>query len=107
MIYDINKLDLVGKRRDGGVELYIISSGELDDSPETQELLLDKIEKYLGYIASDEFHKEFETANSGNIWIVLKLSSTPSFRIQELCKKVIPWVEDNGAKFKVIVGGQK
>lgn len=37
MIYDVNKLDLMGKKKDGSVELYIISTGTLDDSEDTQK----------------------------------------------------------------------
>ena len=50
MIYDANTLDIIGERKDGGLELYIISSGEMDDSPESQSLLLDKVQNYLGYV---------------------------------------------------------
>ena len=41
MLHNPNELDLAAKRRDGGVELIIVSDGPLDDSPETQTLLLD------------------------------------------------------------------
>ena len=103
MIYDIDKLDVVGKRKDGGVELYIISSERLDDSPETQTALLDKIENYLSYINSSAFKDDFGEIDQEKIQIILKLSEEPSEMIQVLCQKIALWVEENGAKFTTVV----
>ena len=47
MIYDVDRVDLMAKRKDGGLDLFIISSGAIDASPSTQRLLLDKISNYL------------------------------------------------------------
>lgn len=44
MVYDVNSIDIIGERNDGGIDLFIISSGKLEDSVEQQTLLLDKIE---------------------------------------------------------------
>lgn len=103
MIYDLEHIDLMGRRRDGGIELYIIPPDKMDDSAETQESLLDKVERYLGYIRSQEFFEEFGSMMAGQIWIVLKLPEEPSYILKELCQRIIPWVEDNGAKFRVVV----
>lgn len=42
MLYDANVIDIMGKRKDGGLELYVIFTGKMDDTPSTQTLLLDK-----------------------------------------------------------------
>ena len=42
MVYDVNAIDIIGERNDGGIDLFIISSGKLEDSVEQQTLLLDK-----------------------------------------------------------------
>lgn len=104
MIYNADKLDIMAIRKDGGVELYIISSGSLDDSPSTQTLLLDKIENYLNYINSDEFRKEFPSVDKENIWIVLKMEEEPPILIKKLCEKILPWVQESGVNFKTYVG---
>ena len=44
MVYDVNSIDIIGERNNGGIDLFIISSGKLEDSVEQQTLLLDKIE---------------------------------------------------------------
>ena len=77
MIYDANTLDIIGERKDGGLELYIISSGEMDDSPESQSLLLDKVQNYLGYVSNSQFKEDFPNVAKDNIWIVLKFEEEP------------------------------
>lgn len=103
MIYDVNTLDIIGERKDGGIELYIISSGEIDDTPKTQTLLLDKIQNYLNYIGSNQFKEDFPMAVEDNIWIILKFDEEPPKLIVELCKRITTWVEDNGAKFTTYI----
>jgi hypothetical protein len=104
MIYDVDKLDIMAERKDGGVELYIVSTGPLDDSQNTQTLLLDKIQNYLSYINSDEFKKEFPNITKDKTWIILKMKEEPSLLIKELCEKVALWVQDNGANFTTYIG---
>ena len=103
MVFDLDCIDLMGKRKDGGAELYIVPTGAMDDSPETQESLLDKIERYLGYIKSGEFLEEFGNIDTGKIRIILKLSEEPLPMIKMLCQKIAPWVEDNGARFQIVM----
>ena len=67
MIYDANTLDIIGERKDGGLELYIISSGEMDDSPESQSLLLDKVQNYLGYVSNSQFKEDFPNVAKDNL----------------------------------------
>ncbi|MEN2777191.1 DUF6572 domain-containing protein [Acetivibrio clariflavus] len=104
MIYNVDKLDILAERKDGGVELYILSSGSLDDTEDTQKLLLDKIENYLDFINSDEFKKEFPNVPEGKIRIILKMEEEPPPIIRELCKKIETWVQENGANFVTYVG---
>lgn len=57
---EVNAIDIIGERKDGGIDLFIISLGKLEDSVEQQTLLLDKIEKYLVYLNSIDFMKDFK-----------------------------------------------
>ena len=104
MIYDANNLDIIGAKKDGSVNLYIISSGGpggLDDSEETQTLLLDKVQNYLGYIASEEFVNEFGKLTPEQIHIILTVDEPLSPLYEELLEKVAQWVKENGARFYV------
>ena len=51
--------DIVGVRRDGGVDTVITCSGPLDNSPETLSRLSSKVRGYLSAVASDEFHRQY------------------------------------------------
>lgn len=101
MIENISNIDILGLRKDGGADLVIVSNGKLDNSAETQKLLLDKIENYLGYINSREFHIECPLATADNTYIVLRLNEEPPKLIAELITKIVPWVAENKANFTV------
>lgn len=101
MIENTRNIDLFGVRADGGADLVIVSSGALDDSAETQQLLLDKIETYLGYINSDEFRAECPGATAQNTCIILQLDEEPPALIKQLTKQIIPWTAEYNAKFAV------
>ena len=101
MIENINHIDAYGIRKDGGADLVIVSKGTLDESIETQKLLLDKVENYLRYINSQEFHTECPQATADNTYIILLLSEKPSESIAELITKIVPWAAEYHAKFIV------
>lgn len=105
MIYDANSIDIMAKK-DGRVELFIISSGAIDASPKTQKLLLDKVENYLLYLENQEFQREF-SADKAEVSIILELEEAPPKTLSELCQKIESWVADYGAKFILRVRKQE
>ncbi|MPM97459.1 hypothetical protein SDC9_144632 [bioreactor metagenome] len=103
-IDNVNALDILGVRKDEkGVDLVVVTSKHLDSSTITQELLLDKIQNYLGYINSEEFENEFGSFNPEDILIKLSCIDEPDPLIKELFKKIIPWVEENNARIEMVV----
>ena len=110
-IFDANNLDIEAERKDGVVELYIISSGEFDDSAEQQTLLMDKMENYIGYVLSDEFSSNHPSCSKENCCIVLSLDKKPSALLVELCGRIDSWVKSYGISFRVeyksILGSKK
>ena len=100
-VYDANNLDIEAVRKDGSVELFIISSGKFDDSVEQQTLLMDKISNYIGYILSDEFKSNHPDCLKGEIWIVLSLDKKPSTLLVELCRRISSWVNSYGINYRV------
>lgn len=107
MIYDAEAIDLVGQRRDGGLDMFIVSSGPLDPSAATQELLLDKVGNYLDYAVGRNITKDFPGVNRNRIRIVLRLDERPPDVILALCQKIVPWTEDNGVKFVLELSQQQ
>lgn len=57
-IQDLDSLDIVGKRRDGGVDLVIAVSQPLDGSANTLDAIRRKIGYYLDVIDEPEFQRE-------------------------------------------------
>lgn len=102
MVFDADSIDIIGKRNDGGIDLYIISSGKLDDSVEQQTLLLDKIENYLIYLNSSDFVRDFPLISTGNKHIKLKISENPSNTMIKWFSEIEIWVKSNGVNFSVV-----
>lgn len=100
-VYDANKLDIEAVRKDGSVELFIISSGKFDDSAEQQTLLMNKIENYMGYVLSDDFKNNHPDSLEKKVWIVLSLDKKPGTLLIELCEKIKPWVNSYGINYRV------
>lgn len=101
MIYDVNSIDIVGERNDGGIDLFIISSGKLEESVEQQSLLLDKIENYLVYLNSTDFIKDFPNVSDDNKYIKLKVYERPSDMTMEWLGEIATWIQSNGVKFSI------
>jgi hypothetical protein len=56
-IENIETFDIVGVRKDGGIDAVVVCSGPLDGSPQTIWLLGVKVRNYLKDIASDGFRE--------------------------------------------------
>ena len=101
MVENPQHIDILGARKDGGADLVMVSPGPLDESPEGQTLLLDKVETYLKYIQSPGFRQQFPAATRENTHVVLLVREEPSPLMRELLQKVSLWAADNRAHFIV------
>lgn len=99
MFYDADSVDIIAVRKDGGIELLIISSGKFDDSKEQQNLFLNKISNYIEYLSSEEFEKEYPNVN--NKWIVVSYNRKPTLLLNELFKKIETLLKDEGINFQL------
>jgi|SRR5688572_14512035 len=97
-IQNIDNLDIVGKRKDGGVDLVIVASSKLDGSPEHQRLLLAKIESYLAQLNTPGFQAEFNHPRPEQVNIILSCNEAPDPIVLQLVEKSKPWVEENNAR---------
>jgi hypothetical protein len=57
-IQQLDSIDITAKKRDGGVDLVIVASRPLDDSPDTLGRIRQKVGTYLVAIGVEEFQKE-------------------------------------------------
>jgi len=91
-------------RKNGGLELLVVTSSRLDGSPETQKLLLDKIELYLDFLQSQECKDEFGELSQAQKLVVLCCYEKPDAVMLALFPRIAVWVRDSGATFEVRYG---
>lgn len=58
-IQNLDALDVIAKRKDGGLDLFIVVSSRLLDTEEHRSLLYNKLNTYLSTIELEEFQAEF------------------------------------------------
>jgi hypothetical protein len=77
--------DLLGARKDGGVDAVIVCDGPLDKSETTLHNLGIKIRNYLREMASENFVEQF---GSGPTSIFVSCSHAVSFEAKQLVAKL-------------------
>jgi hypothetical protein len=69
---DPDQLDIIAKRRDGGVDLFIVVARPLDLSKETRDVFAQKFRGYCQYVASQDFEDEFGAPSEDRVCIVVR-----------------------------------
>jgi hypothetical protein len=90
-IQNVENIDLLGERNDGGIDLIIVASGPLDGSSTTLNLLEQKIRNYVTELSSPSFINEFGSSdNKFAIYIVCEYSIDPAaLNLIEQLKSVV------------------
>jgi hypothetical protein len=83
-IQNINAFDVVGQRKEGGVDLVVSCTGPLDSSPATLELIERKIVAYLVTIAHANFARTCRAAERGPVRIFISCKYFVSVAAQEI-----------------------
>ncbi len=100
---DPGNLDLIGARHDGGIDLVLVCSRPLDDSPATREVLARKLRNYCHYVLSEDFAQEYGKPSEERTRILLKVLAQPPRAILNLLGQV--WAERRvPARFAIEVG---
>lgn len=104
MFGDLHKIDIMAESKTGEVLMVLVCNGYIDGSPETQKVLLDKMEGYLNHIKSEAFQKEYP-----NRPVILRttFSEKPDRLILDLLYKCQTWANDYGAALEIEIGGRK
>ena len=58
-IQNLDSIDIYGERKDGGVDMVIVASSRLIDTPRNQELLRQKVQAYTDAIFSDAWAAKY------------------------------------------------
>ena len=89
-IKNLNEIDVLGKRKNGGVDLVIIISSELEDTDDHHSLFIQKLQNYVNEMRSIEFISEF---GETNLRIIAKVSVEPNAGVLELFQKAKIYLE--------------
>lgn len=101
-IPDLDAIDVLGLRNDGGADLVIVIATPLQNDERSQTRLLDKLEAYLRYIRSSKFIEEAGTPpNPQNTTIRVQLHRHSAPAIRSLLQRCHAWVNENGATLEV------
>jgi len=95
-------IDVAAYLKSGGAKLTIIVASPLEDDERSHKRLLDKIEGYLSYIASDQFLEHAHaTASPENTTITVALHPATAPSVFSLLARCHQWVESGRAKLVV------
>ena len=100
-LQDDGRIDIVGKRRDGGVDLLVAVSGFLDGSIGTQALLKRKLQSYLDAILSQEYRSEFGDPAPERLSIIISCARGASPEIYDLVQRLAPFFKEQGATLRI------
>lgn len=71
---DEDTVDIVGIRKDGGLDMVVSAAGPIDDSPETLRLLENKLKNYIMGANSEAFPRHY--GRSPGVPVVIYISCT-------------------------------
>ena len=98
---DCSTIDIIGERKDGGIELHILID-DIFDSEEFQTKLLDKIQNYISYAIGKDFEADFPNADKNKTVIVLKVKEQLSDDKKDWIKSIEDWVVGNKLGFNLV-----
>ena len=90
-------IDIVGKRRDGGVDLVIIIASPLSADARSIFRLSRKLDGYLQEINSDTWRQEYPDATAESTQIIVKWHPDSDPVIPRLLSAYGDWMKSQGA----------
>jgi hypothetical protein len=70
-IQDVTVFDILGERKDGGIDAAIVVATPLDGSPETLRILAQKIRNYVTELSSADFLAEYPRVPNSSVRIII------------------------------------
>jgi len=95
-------IDVAAYLKSGGANLTVVAASPLQDDEHSHRRLLDKIQGYLNYIASDQFLEHAHaTASPENTTITVALHPDTAPGVYSLLARCHQWVASGRAKLAV------
>jgi len=101
-IQNLDRIDIVGTRRDAGIDLVVVCSGPLDESADTLARLNQKVHGYLDTACSGGLWKAYPKALPGPIRIFLSCAHPISTGAQGLINSLKHEAEARGVELRVV-----
>ena len=100
-IQNIDQIDIVGKRNDGGVDLIVVVSGPLLGSQSHKSLLQAKVQTYADEIGRPQFRPGLGIDDSSRIEILIVSDQPVDRSIREFVLSLGPIAEKVGATLRL------
>jgi hypothetical protein len=100
-IENLDHIDLIGKRNDGGVDLFVVAAAALDGSEQTRELLRRKIATYVQALHDPGFRQQFGDPSPERTTIVVRCDEDVDPAVLEQLGWLRPWVEAYKARLEL------
>jgi hypothetical protein len=100
-IQNLDAIDILGERNDGGIDLAIVCSGPLDDSADTLRRVSEKIGGYLTEIQSQQFQMRFGSPGRARTRVIVYCQHPISSGAQGLINVLSKRAAESGIEIAV------
>ena len=100
-IQNLGNIDVLGVRKDGGVDLVVVASAPLDGSADTLSNLDRKIRGYIAEVGLKSFREQYPGAVPGKIRIQVVCEHSVDMAARGLIEALKPAALANGATLEL------
>jgi hypothetical protein len=100
-IQNLDQIDIVGKRNDGGVDLIVVVSAPLLDSQAHKDLLREKVKMYAREIQAPQFRLDLRLMESSPIQILVVSDQYVDGPMRDFVLSLAPIAEEAGATLRL------
>jgi hypothetical protein len=100
-ISDVAKIDLLGERHDGGLDMVIVAEGPLDKEPETLNLVSLKVRNYAREALDSSFRQRWGGIEVERVRILLESRFDIDPEVHKLISTLAQEVIQQGLRFEL------
>jgi hypothetical protein len=100
-IEDMDRIDIVGERHDGGLDAVIVASGPLDKSTSTIEALRQKVQNYVFEMTNSHFRTRYNISERAILRVLVSCQFQISDRARVEIERLRPWALAAGVVLQI------
>ena len=81
---DTTSVDVIGRRPDGGYDLFVYDAGDIADEHERYRLLIEKLRSYVEYVATGQHREQAPEASVESFTIRVICQSPPNEEMRQV-----------------------